>query len=357
MKTLRYAALAVTSTLLLAACGGGASETAPAAPAPAPAPSEEPEEPQFPAVLEIRQAAIGALPNLPVILAADSPYQEEYGIRIINVPVTSPTDYVTGLGRGDLDVVPGTPSIAIAAREQGIPITVIARGSFGNTQFIIAPGAGVGERDWDGFKALVESRAAAGNKVKMGAVAAASTNYVLCMETFELKGIDAELIDIINIPAFPEHPAAMERGEVDLICTTEPFATIAVSKGIGQLLDTPFETEAGDILGALITAERNLTDPIRREAVRRWMQVVIRIMDDLNADPSIATEWVKGAVGVDDAAAARMLTFAGWTPPADLVQLGALAQGHFRLGQTQIDWSTRIDEWVDLSLQNEILGN
>lgn len=357
MRKLRVAAVAVATALLVAACGG-AEETATPEPAPAPAPTEEAEEePEFPAVLEIRQAAIRALPNLPVILAAESEYQEEYGIDIIDVPVTSPTDYVTGLGRGDLDVVPGTPSIAIAARDQGIPITVVLRGSFGNTQFIIAPGAGVQERDWDGFKALVESRAAAGNKVKMGAVTAASTNYVLCMDTFTLKGIDAEDIEIVNIPAFPEHPGALERGEVDLLCTTEPFATLAVTRGVGQLLDTPFETAAGNILGALITSERNLSDPVRREAVRRWMQVVIRIMDDINADPSIASEWVQGAVNVDAAAADRMLSFAGWEAAADLDQLSALAQGHFRLGQTSLDWSTRIDEWVDLSLQDELIGN
>lgn len=354
MQRFRILVLFVTMAVLVAACGG--SEEAETTTTQAEATTTTAAEPQFPEVLEIRQAAIPALPNLPVILAPDSPYAEEFGIRIINVPVTSPTDYVTGLGRGDLDVVPGTPSIAIAARDQGIPITVVMRGSFGNTQMIIDPALNVGEGDWDAFRAAVADGEASGNKLRMGAVTAASTNYVLCVDTLEANGVTLDQLEVINIPAFPEHPAALERGEVDLLCTTEPFATLSVIRDLGTLFVTPFDTPAGNILGALITSERNLVDPERREAVRRWLQVVVRIMDDINADPSIASEWIQQAVNVDAAAAERMLSFAGWSAPADLGQLSALAQGHFRLGQTSIDWSTRMDDWIDLSLQEEILG-
>jgi len=215
----------------------------------------------------------------------------------------------------------------------------------------------IAEGDWDAFKAAVDAGKASGNLIKMGGVLAASTNYVLCYDTLVAKGIDPETdIEVVNLPIFPEHPGALERGEVDMLCSTEPFNTFVWDRDIGTFLDTPFETEAGDILGALISTDRDLQDPERREALKRWMRVVIAIMEDLEADPSIARQWIMDTMELDEEAANRMLDFAYWDPPSNLDHLAALANGHFRLGQTEIDWSTRMDDWTDDTLLAEILA-
>lgn len=348
----RLSIILVALALIASACGD--DDTTATTATTAAAVAGDPFEGQ---VLEIRQAAIRALPNLPQILAPDSPYAEEFGIVIIDVPVSTPTDYVTGLGRGDLNVVPGTPSIAIAARDSGVKLVNVASGSHGFTQFMISNDLNIAEGDWDAFKAAVDAAKESGTLLRMGGVLAASTNYVLCYDTLVAKGIEPEVdIEIVNLPIFPEHPGALERGEVDMLCSTEPFNTFVWDRGIGTFLDTPFETEAGDILGALITTDADLADPERREALKRWMKVVFAIMEDLEADRSIPRQWIMDTMELDEEAANRMLSFAYWDPPSNLVQLAALANGHFRIGQTEIDWSTRMDEWTDDTLLAEILA-
>jgi len=68
--------------------------------------------------------------------------------------------------------------------------------------------------------------------------------------------------DVEGVPlAYADHPAALERGDVDAYIGTEPLCTQSVVAGIGSRLTTIFDTPIGDFNTALWASPSMLRDP------------------------------------------------------------------------------------------------
>lgn len=336
--------MAASACLVLAACSSAEPTEAP----------EEVEDDFAGQTLSITQTAIPALSNLHVLIAPDNSAQFDLDIEVI--PTASAAEYVTGLATGDILVVPGTPSIAWTARDRDIDVVIIGGGSQKSTGIVVATALGVPEGDWDALKSVIEEANDSGDKLSFGGAVAASTNYVMCRSAMEANGIDVEnTLQVVDIPAFPEHPAAIERRELDILCTPEPFVTLVVEAGTGTYFAAPFDTPSGDILGAVMTTRESLEDPQKREAIKRWLQTLI-YTSDLLTTTDTAVEWVTGALNVSPETATAMVERSAWSMVMDKGQLTALAAQAFALGQTDNDWSQDVDAYLDLSLLEELLN-
>lgn len=337
------AAVAIAS--LLAACGTGAT---PSPSASEPAESAAASESAAPLVpMAFRQGFIPGLNHLPEVIAEE--HAADFGLELETVNFTTVPDTITGLVRGDIDIMINTPSTAIAGRDQGLPLVVVGGGYHRGTSLVLASALGVEEGDWDGLKAAADQAAAAGTKIRLGAAASVSTNWVECYFTFLDNDIDPETdLEVVNIPAFSEHPGALGRGDVDILCTSQPFATLAETTGGGVFFAYPFDTPAGESLGALVTTEEVLADPQKREGVIRYLKLYDDAVQRINGDPDLAVQTAMTIMKTEDAdLAERALASTKFDVGFSKEQFAELASMHFQIGQTNQDWSGQVDIWTN----------
>jgi ABC-type nitrate/sulfonate/bicarbonate transport system substrate-binding protein len=238
VKRSRLGGYALACALVVSACsstpgsspaassGGGGSSSAPAA--------SSGGGTSFPAVLPLRFGTIPGANHLPNYLAIKN--AAKYGLDIKDNQFTKPADNLTALITGQIDVADQTPSTAIVAQDQNLPVVMIAGDARGSTQIVISKNLGVAEGDWAGLQAAASKAAAAGKKLKFGASVGPSSNYIECYFELKLKGVDpATQLEVVNIPAFPDMAAALRAGSADMLCAPQPYATQAKTTGNGML--------------------------------------------------------------------------------------------------------------------------
>lgn len=342
----RLFAVLATMAILAAACGGAgapqpASPTAAAAKTQAPAATSAAPAKTY----KITQGYIPGLNHLPDDLAPQ--YAGQFGLEIKTVLFTNVPDTVTAIGRGDIDLMINTPSTALSGVDRGLDFVMIAGGYYRSTQFVLSPKLGIGQGDWTKFKAAVDAGVASGNKIRLGAAASLSTNWVECYYSMKQHGIDvATALQVVNIPAFQEHPGALQRGDVDLLCTPEPFGTLALSAG-GTFFAFPFDTPAGESLGAIVTTRAVINDPEKKEALKRYMQAYDFAVKKVNSDKAFAVETAMRIMKSNDKdlatkALANTKFLSGFKPS----EVAALAKMHYEMKQVNKDWSGEIAKWT-----------
>lgn len=348
----------VVLMLVLAACGSPASSSAEATVEQSSVPSAESTapsaEPTSQELITFTQGYIPGLNHLPEVIAMD--HAADFGLDLQEITFTTVPDTITGLVRGDVDLMINTPSTAISGRDQGIPLVVVGGGYFRSTGLVVAGDLGIEPEDWDAFREAAADAEAAGQKLRLGAAASVSTNWVECYFTLLDNGIDPEVdLEIVNIPAFSEHPGALERGDVDMVCTSEPFSTLSQTNGGGVLFTHPFDTAAGDSLGALVTTEEVLADSERREGIRRYIALYDHAVQLINDDPELAVETAMAIMKTSDRdLATHALAATKFDVSFSKEEFQEVARMHHEIGQTNEDWSDDVDVWTDDEFVREL---
>jgi len=298
--------------------------------------------------LTIHTQVITAMPNLPALLAPT--YASQFGLKIESATGSNVQDEITAAIRGDVQVFPATPSSLFVAADQNLPLVMVAGLGRGSTQLIAAKSLGVKSGDWAGLKAAVDAAKQQGKKVRFGSPIAASTNYIECYSSLKAHGINADSdLTTTAIQNFPDQPAALIRGNVDLLCTPDPFATITVNSGKGVLFAKPYDTPVGDQLGAIVTTKSTLGDAQKKEAIVRYLKTLNFVIEKLK-DHQFALDSVMKAFGMKQAMANQLLQNTTWRLPFTTDELKALAAATYQLHQSKKDWSCCIDQYVDESL-------
>lgn len=299
------------------------------------------------------QGFIPGLNHLPEVIAED--HAADFGLELETVNFTTVPDTITAMVRGDIDIMINTPSTAISGRDQGLDLVVVGGGYHRGTSLVLGSDVGVEEGDWEGLRTAIEEAQSAGEPLRLGAAASVSTNWVECYYTLLDEGIDPEEdLEIVNIAAFSEHPGALGRGDVDILCTSEPFATLAQELG-GVWFAYPFDTPAGESLGALVTTEEVLADEERREGIRRYLALYDHAVELINNDPELALENAMEIMSTNDAdLAERALSATKFDVGFNKAEFQELATMHFEIGHTNEDWSESIDVWTNEDLVRDL---
>ncbi|HWN49001.1 MAG TPA: ABC transporter substrate-binding protein, partial [Xanthobacteraceae bacterium] len=102
-----------------------------------------------------------------------------------------------------------------------------------------------------------------------------------------------------------DHAAALQRGEVDVICTVEPFASQIKLAGIGSAFAQPYRQAAGKLTSLIVTR----SDVIERRPadVQETVNAVVKLVDKLNGDPQAAVDIIVRQTGLDKAIAQAAL--------------------------------------------------
>jgi len=295
----------------------------------------------------LRQTVVTAVTNLPALLAPS--YADQFGLKIEIVPARTPQEAVTAVLRGDVDLFTGVPTQVIQARDVGLPLVMISGSVRASTQLLLKKSLNIQAGDWAALRALASSAKASGAKFRFGSPIAGSTNYATCYASLLTNGIDPKAdLEIIPMQDFPSHGSALGKGDISMLCTSEPFATIASQNGTGSFFVNPYDSELGDQLGAINTSEKVLQDPHKREALQRYVRLFDFVARKIKADPTIAREDIMKRFGMTAEAADRTLEHTYWDLHVDMKEVAALAKFTYApLGQTKKDWSCCVKDYVD----------
>ena len=297
----------------------------------------------------LRQTVVTAVTNLPALLAPN--YADQFGLKIEIIPARTPQEAVTAVLRGDVDLFTGVPTQVLQARDVGLPLVMISGSVRASTQLLLKKTLNIEPGDWVALRALVNTAKASGTKFRFGAPVAGSTNYATCYASLLKNGVDPKAdLEIIPMQDFPSHGSALGKGDISMLCTSEPFATIAAQNGTGSFFVNPYDSVLGDQLGAINSSEKVLQDPQKREALQRYVRLFEFVVQKIKADPTIARDDIMKRFGMTAQAADRTLEHTYWDLHLDMKEIAALAKFTYSpLDQTKKDWSCCVKDYVDPS--------
>lgn len=305
-------------------------------------------------IIPLKMVVITAVTNLPAIIAPN--YAKEFGLSIEVLPGRTPQDAVTATVRGDVDLFTGVPTQVLQARDVNLPLVIFSGSVRASTQLLVKNTLKIKANDWAALKAEIKKAKDSGSKFPFGSPIAGSTNYATCYASLLKNGIDPRTdLDIIPLQDFPSHATALGKGNISMLCTAEPFATIATQNGTGSFFVNPYDSELGDQLGSINTSEKILQDPRKREGLRRYVRLFDSLAKKLKSDKAFAKADVMKRFGMSAEGAERALEHTYWDQKLNPNEIAALAKfTHSPLGQTKKDWSCCVKDYVDVSFVKDI---
>jgi ABC-type nitrate/sulfonate/bicarbonate transport system substrate-binding protein len=212
---------------------------------------------------------------------------------------TTAQDGLTAMIAKSVDAMQATYLHLVAARDKGFDVVAISGHVNGGSDIIISNSLTVAPDDWTAFKALVMERKAAGKPMRIASSRGSAQDIHLRGE-LAVHGIDANKdIEFINIPNFPDHGPSLQRGEIDAVCTVEPFASQFRLAGMGKHFAFPYTQAAGNLTGLILTRG----DVIKEHPaeLQELVSAIWRVNEALKADRTPWIQAIKKVTGLDDA--------------------------------------------------------
>lgn len=305
-------------------------------------------------IIPLKMVVITAVTNLPAVLAPS--YAKDYGLSIEVLPGRTPQDAVTASVRGDVDLFTGVPTQVIQARDVNLPLVIFSGSVRASTQLLVKSTLKMQPGDWAALKAEIRKGKESNARFPFGSPIAGSTNYATCYASLLKNGVDPRNdLDIIPLQDFPSHATALGKGNVSMLCTSEPFATIATQNGTGSFFFNPYDSDLGDQLGSINTSEKVLQDPRKREGLQRYVKLFDFVAKKLRADRNFARDDVMKRFGMSSQGAERALEHTYWDQRLNVNEIAALAKFTYSpLGQTKKDWSCCVKDYVDVGFTKDL---
>jgi ABC-type nitrate/sulfonate/bicarbonate transport system substrate-binding protein len=168
-------------------------------------------------------------------------------------------------------------------------------------------------------------------------------------------GVDPEKdIQIANIP-FPNHPRALEAGEVDMAMTLSAFGAIAINKGDAVLYLHLFGGEFGkQEVGFIVSQKLIQTKP---ELVQRIVSSHVDAMRLFMDQPDKQIEFEKKYSRLPDPVIAMQeREFLKYNYRTNIDDIKKMARELFQLGWVKEDLSGKVDNFVDQTFLAKATG-
>jgi ABC-type nitrate/sulfonate/bicarbonate transport system substrate-binding protein len=218
-------------------------------------------------------------------------------IDIDPVGFNTASDVLTALVSKSIDVAQVTYLHFITALDKGFNVVAISGHINGGSEILVQPKLGLGEGDWASFKKLLAARKAQRDPLKVAASRGSAQDIHMRGE-LRINGIDLNRdVQFVNIPNPADHAAALQRGEVDVICTVEPFASQIKLAGIGKTFVLPYRQAAGKLTGLIVT--RSDVIARRPQDVQDTVNAVVKLVDKIDGDPQAWVELIVKQTGLN----------------------------------------------------------
>ena len=169
----------------------------------------------------------GSVADAPLYIAQERGYFRDVGVTTELVQLDSGARMVPALSTGQLQVGGGAPSLGLfRSIQRELPLVIVAdrvqsRPGYPATTMVVRTDVA------DQLRTFADLR---GRRIAV--TAAGSTPYVDAVKALALGGLrreDAELVEL----GFPDMPAALAGGSVEVATVAEPFRTVAVQQHFG----------------------------------------------------------------------------------------------------------------------------
>lgn len=253
----------------------------------------------------------------PIALTPD--YAKDAEIEAIGF--NTGNDVLTALLSKSIDIGQITYLHYATALDKGFDVVAISGQVNGGSQILVSNDLPVTEKDWASLKKLVADRKAAGKLLKVAA-SRGNAQDIHMRGAFAKQGIDmAKDVEFINIPNPSDHAQALRRGEVDLICSVEPFATQIRQVGAGKFFDTPYDQPAGNLTNLMLTRSDVIAS--NRKGVEAAVAAIVKVDDYVAGDHGAWVRVITKITGLDKAIAEGAI--ANLTPDYKMHKAQALA--------------------------------
>lgn len=286
----KFAALALSGSLALAACGSddGLDE------------SED-------GLTKLTVYHITTLDSTPLYLGVEEGFFEDEGLDVEVKIAESGSAIIPSVVNGESPIGYANVVSDLAAIDQGLDIRFVSN---------CCGVAGVDEESTSNVFVLPDSDIQSAEDLAGKTIAVNSTKNlgdVTIPEALENKGIDPSGIEYIPMN-YSDMSAALERGDVDAIWMVEPFQTIAEDNGYRPVLANFAEAFPNSTLGYYITsadfAEEN------PEVVASFQRAMSRSNEFANENHDRLRELAVSKIGLTEDVASRV-SFATFEPGLD----------------------------------------
>src|SRR5438445_1228712 len=175
------------------------------------------------------------------------------GAQIEAIGFNTGTDVLTALVSKNLDVAQVTYLHYAIALDKGFDVVAISGQINGGSAMLVGNDLPIVPNDWASLKKVITEYKAAGRPFRVAA-SRGNAQDIHMRGAFAKQGIDINKdVQFINIPNPSDHLQALRRGEIELICTTEPFATQSLQNNAAKMFGLPYDQAAGKLTNLILT--------------------------------------------------------------------------------------------------------
>jgi NitT/TauT family transport system substrate-binding protein len=287
---------------------------------------------------------IGALGALRTVLPnVQKAYELKYDIKDFR----DSTSALLALDQGELDVANTTSQHLVRAISEGIDVVWIAGWGGGYNVLVAHKGFAAPTATNAELKDAILARKQQGRPIMIG-VPTGSLQHAKLSFYLQSLGVNGERdTQIVNIP-FPNHPRALEAGEVDMAMTLCLFGAIAIDKGDARLVRHLFGEESGkQEIGFIVHRKLTRDKPaLVQSIVSSHVDAMKMFMSDMDRRIELERRYSRLP---DAVIAMQERQFLKYDYRTNIADIKAMAKQLHTLGWVREDYSRRVDAHVDLT--------
>ena len=275
-------------------------------------------------------------------------------IKLEAIGFNTGNDVLTALLSKSVDVAQVTYLHYATALDKGFDLVAISGQVNGGSQILVGNDLPLAENDWAGLKALIAKYKAEGKPFRVAA-SRGNAQDIHMRGAFAKQGIDVNKdVQFINIPNPSDHVQALRRGEVELICSVDPFATQIRQVKAAKFFAFPYDQAAGKLTNLIVTRSDVIAG--KSKGVEETVRAIVKVNDLMTADKGLFVDTIQKVTGLDKAIAAGAVEnlypdYRMYRAPA--VAIGAMMRD---LKYINSDVSAKIEKNMDYRFLEAVTG-
>jgi ABC-type nitrate/sulfonate/bicarbonate transport system substrate-binding protein len=219
------------------------------------------------------------------------------GVKVEAILFNTGNDVLTALISKSIDVGQVTYLHYAVALDKGFDVVAISGQVNGGSTILIGNDLPVAPDDWASLKKLIADYKAA-NKPFRVAASRGNAQDIHMRGAFARQGIDVNKdVQFINIPNPSDHLQALRRGEVELICSVEPFATQILQFKAAKYFTHPYDQAAGKLTNLILTRSDVIAS--QRKGLVEIVRAIVKIDEAMGKNKAAWIDVINKVTGLD----------------------------------------------------------
>ena len=276
------------------------------------------------------------------------------GVDIEAINFNSGNDALTALVSKSVDIAQVTYLHFVTGLDKGMDLVAVSGQVNGGSELLVGKDMPINANDWGALKKMIAEYKAQGKPFRIAASRGNAQDLHMRGE-FVKNGINPSRdVQFVNIPNPSDHAAALQRGEIELIGTVEPFVSQIRMSGVGKHFNYPYDQAAGRLTNLIVTRSDVIKE--KPEVVRQTVAAVVRLVDQLNKDKQGWVDSIVKGTGLDKAVATEALKNAYPDVSMKRSSTKAISEMMLDLKYISRDVSADIDRNMNYTFLSEATG-